>query len=80
MAIFDDDERRDRPQAPSALRVATGRADFFVAPPPRYKASSTSSLRELDAVALATNIIACMERSTEFLAFHRRRLELSTLS
>ena len=33
MAIFDDDERRDRPQSPSALRVATGRADGFVAPP-----------------------------------------------
>ena len=33
MAIFDDDQRRDRPQPPSALRVATGRADGFVAPP-----------------------------------------------
>ena len=33
LAIFDDDERRDRPQPPSALRVATGRADGFVAPP-----------------------------------------------
>ena len=39
MAIFDDDPRRDRPQPPSALRVATGRADGFVAPPLRYQAS-----------------------------------------
>ena len=30
LAIFDDDERRDRPQPPSALRVATGRANGFV--------------------------------------------------
>ena len=48
LAIFDDDQRRDRPQPPTALRVATGRADFFVAPPLRHKASSSSSLRELD--------------------------------
>jgi len=48
LAIFDDDQRRDRPQPPSVLRVATGRADFFVAPPLRYGASSSSSLRELD--------------------------------
>ena len=34
LAIFDDDQSRDRPQPPSALRVATGQADFFVAPPP----------------------------------------------
>ncbi len=35
--IFDDDQHRDRPQPPSARRVATGRADFFVSPPPLWQ-------------------------------------------
>ena len=55
MAIFDDDQRRDRPQPPSALRVATGRADGFVSPPPRCKGIASSSFRALDTVSFATN-------------------------
>jgi len=47
--IVDDEQRRDRPQPPSARRVAAGRGDCFVAPPPRCApASSSSSLRALD--------------------------------
>ncbi len=64
---IDDDERhRDRPQPPSARRVATGRHRFLC------RSSSTihigiasSSLRELNAVALATNVTVLMERGTK---------------
>ncbi len=38
--------------------------DFFVAPPPRCHYNASSSLRELDAVALATNVTIFMERGT----------------
>ncbi len=79
MAIFDDDQRRDHPQPPSALRVATGRADFFVAPPPRYEASSTSSLRELDAVALATNLIVFLGRNSSLNSELQGLVELQEL-
>jgi hypothetical protein len=39
--------------------------DFFVAPPPRCHDIASSSLRELDAVALATNVTVFMERDTK---------------
>jgi len=38
--------------------------DFFVAPPPRYTDIASSSLRELDAVALATNAMVFLGRDT----------------
>ena len=57
---------RDRPQPPSARRVAAGRHQF------RCRSSSaihlgiaSSSLRELDAVALATNVMVFMGGDTK---------------
>jgi hypothetical protein len=50
MDIGDDERHRDHPQPPSAQRVAAGRHQFFC--------------RELDAVALATNVTVFMERGT----------------
>ena len=38
--------------------------DFFVAPPPRCTDIASSSLRELDAVALATNVVVFLGRDT----------------
>ena len=63
---IDDDERhRGRPQPPSARRVAAGRHQFLC------RSSSTMhidivslSIRELDAVALATNATVSMKRGT----------------
>ena len=61
---------RDHPQPPSARRVAAGRHRFlccssFV----MYTDIASSSLRELDAVALATNVTIFMERDTKLAAF-----------
>ncbi len=56
MAIFDDDQRRDRPQPPSALRVATGRADFFVAPSPLWQDMAFGGASRTRPVPLATNV------------------------
>ncbi len=44
--------------------------DFFVAPPPRCPDIVSSSLRELDAVALATNVTVFMKRGTERVAVY----------
>ncbi len=59
---------RDRPQPPSALRVATGRAGIFVAPPPLWQSMGVVASRR-DAsrtrpVALATNVSVFTERCT----------------
>ncbi len=66
MDIGDDERHRGRPQPPSARRVAAGRHRFLC---PSFSAMHTdiasSSLRELDAVARATNVIVFMKRGTE---------------
>ena len=54
--IFDDDQRRDRPQPPFALRVAAGRVDFFVAPPPLWQGMAFVVASRTRPVALATNV------------------------
>jgi len=61
--IGDDERHRDRPQAPLAQRVAAGQHRFL------YRFSSTmytdiaaAALRELDAVALATNVTVLIKR------------------
>ena len=56
LCIFDDDQRRDRPQPPSALRVAAVRADFFVAPPPLWQGMAFVVASRTRPVALATNV------------------------
>ena len=67
LAIFDDDQRRDRPQPPSALRVATGRADLFVTPPPLWQGMAFVVVSRSRPVALATNVAVftfqCTKRS-----------------
>jgi len=63
-AIFDDDQRRDRPQPPSALQVATGRADSFVAPPPLRQSMAFVFASRTRPVALATNASVFTERCT----------------
>jgi len=63
--IFDDDQRRDRPQPPSALRVATGRADFFVAPSPLWQGMAFVVASRTHPVALATNVTVFMKRCTK---------------
>jgi hypothetical protein len=78
--IGDDERHRDRPQPPSARRVTSDTEivrnlhqpegwrrdgiDFLVAPPPRYTDIASSSLRELYAVALATNVMVFLGRDT----------------
>ena len=67
--IDDDEEHRDRPQSSLAQRVAAGRhrflCRFFSA---IHAGITSSSLRELEAVALATNVIVFMKRGTKALA------------
>ncbi len=63
--IGDDERHRDRPQPPSARRVAAGRHRFLCrSSSVMYTDIASSSLRELDTVALATNIIVFMEPDT----------------
>ena len=64
--IGDDEEHRDRPQPPSARRVAAGRHRFLC--------------RELDAVALATNVTVFMKRGTQGQGRLRLQDEESTVS
>ncbi len=65
MDIGDDERHRGRPQLPSARRVAAGRHRFLCPSSSAMHADiSSSSLRELDAVALATNAIIAMKRGT----------------
>ena len=65
MYIGDDERHRDRPQPPSARRVAAGRHRFLCrSSSVMYTDIASSSLRELDAVALATNVTVFMERDT----------------
>jgi len=64
LAIFDDDQRRDRPQPPSALRVATGRAYSFVAPPSLWQSMAFVVASRTRPVALATNVSVFTERCT----------------
>ncbi len=63
--IGDDERHRDRLQSPSAQRVAAGWHRFLC----RFSSAmrigiASSSLRERDAVALATNVTESMERDT----------------
>ena len=56
---------RDRPQPPSARRVAAGRHQFLChSSSTMHTGIASSSFRELDAVALATNITVIMEGGT----------------
>jgi len=65
MDIGDDERHRDDPQPPSARRVAAGRYQFLCrSSSVMYTDIASSSLRELDAVALATNVTVFMERGT----------------
>ncbi|MDA2930032.1 hypothetical protein MYX84_08825, partial [Acidobacteria bacterium AH-259-O06] len=55
-----------RPQPPSARRVAAGRRRFLCrSSSTMHTGIASSSLRELDAVALATNVIVFTERGTK---------------
>ncbi len=66
MDIGDDERHRGRPQPPSARRVAAGRRRFHCpSSSAMHTDISSSSLRELDAVALATNAIISMKRGTK---------------
>ncbi len=66
MDIGDDERHRDRPQPPSARRVAAGRHRFLCRSSSAMHADiASSSLRELDAVALATNVTVFMKRGTK---------------
>jgi len=63
--IGDDQRHRDRPQSPLARRVAAGRHRLLCrSSSVMYTDIASSSLRELDAVALATNVTLFMERDT----------------
>ena len=63
--IGDDERHRDRLQPPSARRVAAGRHRFLCPSSSAMRTDiASSSLRELDAVALATNVTVFMERGT----------------
>ena len=65
MDIGNDERHRDRPQPPSARRVAAGRHRFlWLSSSTMHSDIASSSLRELDAVALATNVTIFMERGT----------------
>ena len=60
-----DERHRDRPQPPSARRVAVGRHRFFLSLLLHDVTDIASSLlRELDAIVLATNFTVFMERDT----------------
>jgi len=64
--IGDDERHRDRPQPPSARRVAAGRYRFLCSSSSAMHTDiASSSLRELDAVALATNATISMKRGTK---------------
>jgi len=64
--IGDDERHRDRPQPPSARRVAAGRHRFLCRSSSTMRSDIASlSLRELDAVALATNVTISMKRGTQ---------------
>ena len=77
LCIFDDDQRRDRSQSPSALRVATGRADFFVAPPPLWQGMAFVVASRTRPVALATNVAVFMSQCTK-LKLNLRRVRCIT--
>jgi hypothetical protein len=63
--IGDDERHRDRLQSPSAQRVAAGWHRFLCrSSSVMYTDIASSSLRELNAVALATNVTESMERDT----------------
>ncbi len=60
-----DEGHRNRPQSPSAQRVAAGRHRFLChSSSAMHTGIASSSLRELHAVALATNVIVFMKRGT----------------
>jgi len=64
--IGDNERHRARPQPPSARRVAAGRHRFLCpSSSAMHTDISSSSLRELDAVALATNTTISMKRATK---------------
>jgi len=66
MDIGDDERHRGRPQPPSARRVATGRHRFLCPSSSEMHTDiASSSLRELDAVALATKATISMKRGTK---------------
>jgi len=60
--IGDDERHRDHPQSPSAQRVAAISLSLLLHD---VTDIASSSLRELDAVALATNVTVFMERDTK---------------
>ena len=64
--IGNDQRHRGRPQPSSARRVAAGRHQFLCRSSSAIHIGiASSSLRELDAVALATNTILSMKRGTK---------------
>ena len=64
--IGDDERHRDHPQPPSAQRVASATAAISLSLLLHDVTDiASSSLRELDAVALATNVTVFMERGTK---------------
>jgi len=69
-ATTSDAEVARYPHQPEGWRLDG--VDFFVAPPPRCTDIASSSLRELDAVALATNVMIFLGRDTtyQFFFFH----------
>ena len=63
--IGGDERQRDRPQPLSARRVAAGRHQFLCrSSSTMHSDIASSSLRELDAVTLATNVTIFMEPDT----------------
>ncbi len=65
MDIGDDERHRGRPQPPSARRVAAGRHRFLCSSSSEMHTDiASSSLRELDAIALATKATISMKRGT----------------
>ena len=65
MAIFDDDQCRDRPQAPICPPGGDGPGRWLCRSSSTIPSIASSSLRALNAVALATYIIVFMEGSTK---------------
>ena len=65
MYIDDDERHRDRPQPPSDRRVASRRHRLLCrSSSVMYTDIASSSLREVDAVALAPNVTVFMEQDT----------------
>ncbi len=75
--IVDDELRRDRPQPPSAQKVAAGRPHLLRCSSSPIARISSSERLESEGVALATNIIVFMEVSTK--GIQEGRLKTPTL-